>query len=438
MNTSYPLGGFRLLVALITSVLGCSAQAQNASSPSPDIIQYIQTYSAIAQEEMLRAGIPASITLAQGIHESNCGKSVLATEAKNHFGIKCHKEWNGPGYTYDDDAKGECFRIYSSVEHSYRDHSDFLTSRPRYAGLFSLDRTDYKAWAHGLKAAGYATNPKYPEILIRLIEEYKLYEFDKIQHPNTITQSLNSPPSSQQQAVSTPVSHSATVEFQEKGSFNGVPCIVSEKRATPKEIAEIYAININEILSFNEMEEGDFFEPGDRIYFAKKKKVGDTPTHIVKEGESMWKIAQQHGMRLQKLYEKNRMKMNEQAAAGEILYLQQKRSTPPHTISYEAFLRAAKNYRQPSLDKVTDESKLLSASNDKIYHPITSKNYFPPNDGLAADTPKERITYLHTVQPKETLYGIARVYNTTVQQLKEWNNLTDNNIKAGQQLMIKQ
>jgi flagellum-specific peptidoglycan hydrolase FlgJ len=145
-----------------------------------DIYNYIETYKEIAIEKMVEYKIPASITLAQGIFESACGTSRLATEANNHFGIKCHKEWEGDTIRHDDDALQECFRKYTAVEDSYNDHSLFLTSRPRYANLFAFDILDYKAWANGLKAAGYATNPQYADRIISLIERFDLAKQDTI------------------------------------------------------------------------------------------------------------------------------------------------------------------------------------------------------------------------------------------------------------------
>ncbi len=139
---------------------------------------YIEKYKEVAIEEMMLFGIPASITLAQGILESGDGESKLAKEANNHFGIKCHLDWDGPKIYHDDDEKGECFRKYKHAEESYRDHSTFLRDRSRYADLFKLDRTDYKSWAHGLKKAGYATNPNYPKLLIKIIEENNLHQYD--------------------------------------------------------------------------------------------------------------------------------------------------------------------------------------------------------------------------------------------------------------------
>ena len=139
---------------------------------------YILNYKDVAIDKMRVYGIPASITLAQGILESGSGNSELARKANNHFGIKCHKDWKGKTFHMDDDAKNECFRKYKSPDESYRDHSLFLTTRDRYADLFELDITDYRGWARGLKKAGYATNPKYPQLLIKIIEENRLYEFD--------------------------------------------------------------------------------------------------------------------------------------------------------------------------------------------------------------------------------------------------------------------
>lgn len=142
------------------------------------VLKYIDDFKGIAKNNMTQYGIPASITLAQGILESGSGTGVLSVKANNHFGIKCHKEWEGPSVRHDDDSEQECFRKYEHASESYRDHSMFLTTRSRYASLFELPPDDYKAWAKGLRAAGYATDPKYPEKLISLIERYQLYQYD--------------------------------------------------------------------------------------------------------------------------------------------------------------------------------------------------------------------------------------------------------------------
>ena len=148
-------------------------------SASQDNEAYIQKYCNIAMREMNDYGIPASITLAQGILESAAGTSRLAVQANNHFGIKCHNDWSGEKIYHDDDKRNECFRKYERAEESFIDHSQFLKDRPRYSFLFELDKTDYKAWAKGLKQAGYATDPNYPNRLITLIEKYELYKYDK-------------------------------------------------------------------------------------------------------------------------------------------------------------------------------------------------------------------------------------------------------------------
>lgn len=146
---------------------------------------YVLQYAELAQKEMKKYGIPASITLAQGLLESQAGMGVLARKSNNHFGIKCHKGWRGPSVSHDDDAKGECFRKYKKVEQSYRDHSEFLRNRSRYSDLFKMKKTDYVSWAHGLKKAGYATDPKYAYKLISLIERYELWQFDGSKKPMT-------------------------------------------------------------------------------------------------------------------------------------------------------------------------------------------------------------------------------------------------------------
>jgi flagellum-specific peptidoglycan hydrolase FlgJ len=154
--------------------------ATSAVKVTPEIVtKYIEDFKGIAKNNMTQYGIPASITLAQGILESGSGTGVLSVKANNHFGIKCHKEWEGPSVRHDDDSEQECFRKYEHASESYRDHSMFLTTRSRYASLFELPKDDYEAWATGLRAAGYATDPKYPEKLISLIERYQLYQYDE-------------------------------------------------------------------------------------------------------------------------------------------------------------------------------------------------------------------------------------------------------------------
>src|SRR5689334_3011252 len=166
----------RLLFLFTFLAAGIAGRTQGNET----VLQYIDTYKAIAVAEEQRSGVPASITLAQGIHETMAGTSDLVLQSNNHFGIKCKAGWTGESVSHDDDRKGECFRKYDDPKDSYRDHSDFLKTGQRYAFLFELDPLDYQKWAYGLKKAGYATNPKYPQILIKLIEDYHLQDFTLI------------------------------------------------------------------------------------------------------------------------------------------------------------------------------------------------------------------------------------------------------------------
>lgn len=161
----------------IASLLALAAALLSADTPQE---AYVEKWAKVAVSEMYRSGVPASITLAQGLLESRYGLSELATKGNNHFGIKCHKDWKGKSMAYDDDEKGECFRVYGSADESFRDHSDFLRYRDRYKFLFDLETKDYKGWAYGLKKAGYATDPNYPTKLIKYIEDYRLYEYDSM------------------------------------------------------------------------------------------------------------------------------------------------------------------------------------------------------------------------------------------------------------------
>ena len=171
------------LFTLCASVMALSANAQDRLTRQ----EYIQKYKALAIEEMEIYGIPASITMAQALLESDDGNGRLAREANNHFGIKCKSSWTGMTISHDDDAKGECFRKYATVEDSYTDHSEFLDKSARYQDLFKLDPLDYKGWAYGLKQAGYATNPAYAELLIKIIEDNQLYHLDRGEELNPTT-----------------------------------------------------------------------------------------------------------------------------------------------------------------------------------------------------------------------------------------------------------
>ena len=274
--------------------------------------EYIDQYKDLAIEEMLRYSIPASITLAQGIFESGAGRSELSVKGNNHFGIKCHG-WAGRSVYHDDDARNECFRAYDNVLQSYEDHSKFLRYNVRYNSLFTLQRTDYRGWAQGLKACGYATNPRYADKLIELIELYKLYELDKATSYDKFM--------AKRGGYDKPVSQGMSlhpIKIYNKNYY-----IIARAGDTFKGIGEEIDISYRKIAKYNERDKHDVLHAGEIIYLKKKQKKADKAyknrPHIVKAGESMYSIAQRYGIRLKSLYKKNHLSPDYQARVGDTL-----------------------------------------------------------------------------------------------------------------------
>ena len=272
--------------------------------------EYITKYKDQAVREMLHSGVPASITLAQGILESADGNSPLARYANNHFGIKCHNTWKGETFIMDDDAKNECFRKYNSVYDSYRDHSEFLASRDRYAELFKLKTTDYKGWAHGLKKAGYATNPKYANLLIYIIESHNLNEYDKV---------VKMPP--QEAVADLPREDRIMVADRTIDLQNNIKYIVVKKDDSFYKIAQDMNMGLWQLYKYNDMGKGDKLEPGQILYLQPKRGKGTKDEHIVKNGDTMWQISQKYGIKLKKLYKRNEMEEGTEPKVGQLLYL---------------------------------------------------------------------------------------------------------------------
>lgn len=270
----------------VVAVFTANAQPQHR-------LDYIETYKDIAIQEMNMYGIPASIKLAQGILESGDGQSRLASKANNHFGIKCHTDWKGKKIYHDDDEKGECFRVYKNPEESYRDHSLFLVERLRYKDLFKLDRTDYKGWAKGLKAAGYATNPSYANLLIKLIEDYQLYIYDTYGSDQDII-----------------FIHPNRVRYT-----------VVRKGEALEEVSDRSRVSVKRIIKYNEFTWETKVEEGDVVFLQRKRNKGKGKSHVVRAGETMHDVAQEHAIRLDKLYSRNRMKVGQQPNAGATLKL---------------------------------------------------------------------------------------------------------------------
>ena len=276
--------------------------------------EYIEKYREEAIKEMLANNIPASITLAQALLESGDGNSPLARYANNHFGIKCHKTWQGPTFIQDDDEKNECFRKYYTVYDSYKDHSDFLRTRSWYAPLFKLKTTDYKGWAYGLKKAGYATHPKYAELLITLIEDNKLYEYDKLKEISGYKQQSNPIVVNKLDSVR------GTVELR-----NNIKYIVAKPGDTAFKIADSFQMGLWQIYKYNDLSREEKLKPGEIIYLQPKRNEALEEYHIVKKGETMRSVSQLYGIKLKKLYWYNHMNPGEEVKDSDILYLRKRK-----------------------------------------------------------------------------------------------------------------
>lgn len=322
----------KLHLILILSALSFAAFSQKNTRE-----EYIVEYQKIAIREMQSYGIPASITIAQGILESSDGNGYLATEANNHFGIKCH-DWDGPSVKKDDDAKDECFRKYFDAEESFEDHSIFLTTRSRYAFLFDYKSDNYKAWAKGLKKAGYATDPKYPNKLIKIIEDNRLYLLDEYalakrpkeeDLPITIA-------NTDEEIIAEALRNGKgnpnykTISDEILVSDNGLQYIVYQDDRTLKEIANDNNLHLWEIHNYNDIEKSAKKpEKGQRLYLQNKnfKVRKGKLTHKVIPNETMLEISQMHGIRLKSLYKINDMGEGTQPQAGDILLLNKKAKT---------------------------------------------------------------------------------------------------------------
>lgn len=279
--------------------------------------EYIERYAGIALEEMKVTGIPASIKLAQALLESDNGNSTLARKANNHFGIKCHSGWNGGTFHKDDDKKDECFRRYKKVEESYHDHSLFLTQRERYQDLFTLKITDYKGWAHGLKKAGYATNPRYPQLLIKIIEDNQLYNFDQGAAVNKSTL----PKEKEKRDRKSDFPDVQLSQVNTTSLLNGVKYVEAVAGDNLESIARRHNQNVWIIRKFNEV--GKTWEPapGDRIYLQPKKRKAQKETHIVIKGEGLWDISMQYAVKLKRLEKLNDIMRETRLQEGQVIKL---------------------------------------------------------------------------------------------------------------------
>lgn len=374
--------GIVITIFFFATAICCHAQRITAE-------EYIAQYKDIAMSEMKRSGIPAAITLAQGLLETESGNSELVKKSNNHFGIKCKNTWTGATVTHDDDLQGECFRAYQTPEESFRDHSDFLRSNTRYSSLFKLDATDYRAWAYGLKRAGYATNPQYPQILINNIEQYNLQQYSlKALDKLPADDAGNKDDSGVVKADAVPandVKDSAAesiLDVRDKIlTINNCKCVYAGKGLSLLVIAIKNKINLERLLEYNEMAEDGILGQDQYIYLQKKSKTGEKDYYIAQDGDGIYDIAQKNGIQLQYLLDYNGLKDGDKAVAGNKFYL------------------------KPGI------------------RPVAAK----------AISKQQQI---HVVAPKEGLYSIAKKYNVTMKQLREWNNLKSDELRMGQELIV--
>jgi hypothetical protein len=302
-----------VLVALVSLALPAGAQTRQNQA----YINYINQYKNLAIREMERYHIPASITLAQGLLESGAGRSELATKGNNHFGIKCGGGWNGRRMYKDDDQKNDCFRVYRNATDSYEDHSQFLL-KDRYKRLFQLKTTDYKGWAKGLKACGYATSPTYATRLIEIIETYQLYQYDKGKksHGGDYQDDIYGVPTNTNTENLPAGKHTYTVN-------NGVVCVVALPGDTWQTLPKVLHKSRRRLLKYNEAVVTDPIQPGTFIYLHKKQKKAERKYrkywHKVQPGESMYSISQLYGIRVKYLYKKNFKSVAYSPQPGDLL-----------------------------------------------------------------------------------------------------------------------
>ncbi|NNF01943.1 MAG: LysM peptidoglycan-binding domain-containing protein [Bacteroidia bacterium] len=280
--------------------------------------EYIAMYKLDAIKSMQEFKIPASITMAQAILESGTGNSELAQKANNHFGIKCHKEWTGKKILYDDDRKNECFRHYDNVYESYKDHSQFLTTRDRYSFLFDLEITDYKKWAHGLKKAGYATNPKYAHLLIKIIEENNLTELDK----EAISGVKISSTQRQDAEEVTKESKASAANIEQLPANNNVKYVIAKENDSYLSISKEYDMMLWQVHKYNDVDKGADLHVGETVYLKPKRSRSNREYHIAQVGDNLHKISQQYAVKLKKLYKYNTMRPGDKINEGQKIKLQ--------------------------------------------------------------------------------------------------------------------
>lgn len=355
--------------------------------------QYVEEHKDIAIREMKRMGVPAAITLAQGLLETENGNSDLVKKSNNHFGIKCKSSWTAGGVSHDDDAPGECFRVYKDADESYRDHSNFLRGSTRYAPLFRLDPSDYKAWAYGLRKAGYATNPRYPDILIKNIEDNNLQQYTLLAASDVPVFDATKYTSDKEDQNIKDVFDSAgtNVETQANKSSQSANLIINGSKAlyvaqgtSLLAIATQHNINLAKLLEINDLNKDGLLEKDQIIFLEKKQKEGNRDYYISSQNENAYDVAQENGVQLQSICDFNHLSPGDNIDPGTKILLRQ--------------------------------------SEQKI--------------SLSEMVPENVNAKIHEVRLKESLYTISKKYKVSVAQLREWNDLQNDHLKIGQQLIV--
>lgn len=389
--------------------------------------QYVSKYYQMAVDEMNLHKIPASITLAQGILETENGNSDLARIANNHFGIKCKRTWRGMKFVKDDDAKDECFRAYATANESFRDHSLFLKG-DRYADLFRYDTKDYKSWAYGLKAAGYATNPKYPILLIKHIEELELYQFDnygsvaKSAKQDTIRLTVDNPI---EEGIDTHRTN-LIAKFTRNERANNLKCIIVGKDFDINKVMDTYKISQANLFRYNDIDGPSQLNLGQNLFLEQKLDYSPLGIHEVKRGETLYDISQIYGVKLEKIKWYNNINGWEQPVVGQIVLLNKKRETPLTTRHYQdvmeekATMEREKQAQLQSLELEKTKAIILDTAT------VASKI---PNT--------EQYLVMHKVKKEENLFRIAKLYDVPPAQILVWNDLSlEQGLKLGQSLKI--
>ena len=372
----------RKTIVIILLVLFQNATAQNAN-----VLKYIETYKVLAISEMKRTGIPASITIAQGILETESGNSELVIKSNNHFGIKCKSTWTGETVYHNDDERGECFRKYNTAEESYRDHSNFLRSSERYASLFNLNSDDYKGWAHGLKKAGYATNPRYPYILINSIEKYNLHQYTLLGNSaeSVFDKGEVKTATDQEQTITMNpqvINSNEEESSLKKTKYKSIEAVDVPAGTSLLAIATRFKIALSKLLEYNDLSQDGLLIERQWIFLEKKLKEGEQDQIVTRRGQSLHDVAQENAIQMESLLKYNDIKHDEAIPAKTMIALR-----PGITLQQ-------------------------------------------------IEVPETQAKKFHEVLPREGLYAISKKYNVSVKDIKAWNNLADDQLRVGQQLII--